>query len=71
MAQELLTVQGHISRECNCYWTRRMQREWTKMVDNIVNTVVHCSLISSPNCSIIIKTSLGRCKILQPVLLFF
>lgn len=41
------------------------------MVDNIVNTVVHCSLISSPNCSIIIKISLGRCKILLPVLLSF
>lgn len=40
------------------------------MLDNIVNTVVHCSSISFPNCSIIIKVSLGRCKILQPMLLF-
>lgn len=43
-----------------------MQREWAKMLNNTVNRVVCCKSISSPNCSILIKTSLGRFKILQP-----
>lgn len=47
-----------------------MQKEWTKMLDNTVNTAVHCSSISSPNCSIITKISLGRSKILWLKLLF-